>query len=208
MKKYLVLLVLLLNCVCAQESLNILVITAHDKADSLNLQVANYLMAYLTSYNHHVDWLDLYHHELDIPFFKHDSQEMEKNPFFQLNKEKIMAADRLVIVFPTYWYSMPGILKCWVDLITNYAWQFDKPTRAKAKHAISNALLINTRLQSSDRSPLVDNPALKQMHQTLSWIDIPEIITYEIGYVYDMNELRYEQHLSEISKMANALMAL
>jgi len=111
-------------------------ILAHDKKDSLNCHLFSQTIKYLELKEIEVDPLNLYDYEKDIPFYSHDKKNLEKNSFFKENKKRFMLADRLVIVHPIYWYSVPGILKTWMDLITNFAWKYEGKPYAKALHKI------------------------------------------------------------------------
>jgi NAD(P)H dehydrogenase (quinone) len=38
---------------------------------------------------------------------------------------RVDRADALVLVYPVYWWSMPGILKGWIDRVFSNGWAFD-----------------------------------------------------------------------------------
>ena len=38
---------------------------------------------------------------------------------------RIARADALVLVYPVYWWSMPGLLKGWIDRVFSNGWAFD-----------------------------------------------------------------------------------
>ncbi|HYG43104.1 MAG TPA: NAD(P)H-dependent oxidoreductase [Bordetella sp.] len=44
---------------------------------------------------------------------------------------RIDRADALVLVFPVYWWSMPGLLKGWIDRVFSNGWAFDFSLDAK-----------------------------------------------------------------------------
>lgn len=44
---------------------------------------------------------------------------------------RIDRADALVLVYPVYWWSMPGLLKGWVDRVFSNGWAFDYSPEAK-----------------------------------------------------------------------------
>lgn len=41
-------------------------------------------------------------------------------------QERIERADRLVIVYPVYWWSMPGLLKGWIDRVFSNGWAYNE----------------------------------------------------------------------------------
>ncbi len=47
------------------------------------------------------------------------------NPDVLAEQRRIDAADHLVLVFPVYWWSMPGLLKGWIDRVFISGWAFD-----------------------------------------------------------------------------------
>ncbi len=44
---------------------------------------------------------------------------------------RIDRADALVLVYPVYWWSMPGLLKGWIDRVFSNGWAFDFSLDAK-----------------------------------------------------------------------------
>ena len=148
-----------------------------------------------------VDILDLYQHQSTIPFYVSDRTVLEKNSFYQENKERFMAADRLLIVFPVYWYSTPGILKCWFDLINQFAWKFNGKYRpALPLHKIKKALVINlTLLTRWYNRFILGDPARDQVKKTLQFISIkPEM--YTVDRSTSLTERQLEKHLAHVKK--------
>lgn len=41
-------------------------------------------------------------------------------------QERIGRADRLIIAYPVYWWSMPGLLKGWIDRVFSNGWAYDE----------------------------------------------------------------------------------
>lgn len=66
---------------------------------------------------------------------------IELYPDYKINKraeqEALLWADIVVLQFPFYWYSVPGILKTWMDEIFEYGFAFGKTgDKMKGKHLI------------------------------------------------------------------------
>ncbi len=112
--------------------MRIVCVLAQDKIDSFNRKFFNALTAELSAYpHHHVETLDLYTVREQLLFYvqKDAIHSITKTPLasiplFSPTRDLVLAADVLVLVYPIYWYSMPGIMKTWLDLISNYAWKF------------------------------------------------------------------------------------
>lgn len=53
-------------------------------------------------------------------------------------QRRIERAEALVLVYPVYWWSMPGLLKGWIDRVFSNGWAFDdlagKPLVKKLRH--------------------------------------------------------------------------
>lgn len=46
-------------------------------------------------------------------------------------QERIDRADALVLVYPVYWWSMPGLLKGWIDRVFANGWAYDDDFRTR-----------------------------------------------------------------------------
>lgn len=66
---------------------------------------------------------------------------------FQLTRERpsdviaeqarIDKADALVLVFPVYWWSMPGIMKGWIDRVFTNGWAYEDKGEGKVEKKLS-----------------------------------------------------------------------
>lgn len=180
--------------------MRILAVIAHDKKTSLTNTIFEYLVDYLKNKNYTVDVLDLYEHAKDIPFYTHDKATLERNPFFQKNKELVMQADRLLVVFPMYWFSIPGILKCWLDLITNFAWDYQGGFKAQPRHHIKKAFIIYSTIYPWWYCMLVLRNCISHfLSKTFSWMGIQKTYSYAITSIFHMNDKKLEQHKRKIA---------
>jgi len=178
--------------------MRVLAVLAHDNPESLNTYFFNEIVNDLKKNNIEVDVLDLYQRADEIPFFTVDRKKLEANKFYQENRERFMAADRLLIVFPVYWYSGPGILKCWIDLITNFAYRYTGGTRAKALHKIQSAFVINTSTAPVwFRKIITGDLSCRQLCEFFKWIGIKRSGFYRIG-VKNMTDDKVQYHLKSI----------
>ena len=190
--------------------MKILAILAHDKKESLNNFIFSKIIDYLknknseTGNNIEIETLNLYDYADQIPFYIHDKEKLESNSFFQKNKSLILSADRLIIVHPIYWYSLPSILKTWVDLITNYAYKYVSGNNANALHNIKKVFVVNTSLMPLFyRKYFTANPAKKQLLYTFKFIGIKDINFYEIGNVYKLDGIKVKKHIKNILEKIN-----
>lgn len=192
--------------------MNIYAVIADDRPNSLLRELTSVALEGIAGRGHEVTILDLYEHASKIPFYRHkvvqDGKEvnlLEQTQFFGLNKQHFMAADRLVIAHPVYWHSVPGIMKCWIDLITNFAWQFEGGGKAKALHNIQKALVLNTSMQPTAR--FWHHSASRQLKKTFKWMGVPQVLVHEVGDVYALSKEDIDKHHEAVASMAQKLIS-
>ncbi len=187
--------------------MRILALVAHDKPTSLTKRIFQHAIETLKQQsNCTIDVLDLYERANEIPFYSSDRAHLEAHPFYQENKERFMQADRLLIVFPTYWYSTPGILKCWFDLINQFAWKFQgKYQPAHPLHRIKKALAINLTITPRWYNWLfLGDPARKQVQLTLQFLGIKPTM-HTVGNSTSLTETQLKKQLQNVEKLCKQL---
>lgn len=109
--------------------MNTFIITAHPSTAGFTHQIADvYSKAHIAAGND-CEILNLYSSELRQDFLSYEKlSDMSKQPHVSEIQGKINAADRLVFVFPLWWYEPPAILKNFADvnLTAGYAFKFAK----------------------------------------------------------------------------------
>ena len=164
----------------------------------LFLQAVNTLQAQ----GHQVDILNLYDRESEIPFFRHDRSEMESHPFYLENQQRFLQADALLLVFPLYWYSVPGIMKTWLDMINAWAYKYESGTYAKPLHKIKEAIIIYCSMQDKEHlDKELHNPVEQQLTETCKFIGIPKVHVYMVDKVTKMQPEDLQKHLEEVTKL-------
>ncbi|WP_447646081.1 NAD(P)H-dependent oxidoreductase [Nocardioides zeae] len=105
-----------------------LVVTAHPDPASLTHHVAALLREQLTAAGGEVATAHLAQEGFDPRFTTADRQAYltgHGHPRdVRAEQERLDVADHLVLVFPVYWWSMPGLLKGWVDRVFVAPWAF------------------------------------------------------------------------------------
>jgi NAD(P)H dehydrogenase (quinone) len=190
--------------------MRIYAIIAHPKKEGLNRTLFNAAINHLKEQGATVDVLDLYERVHDVPFYvppKTMTPGADKRfDFFYENKERYMAADRLFIVYPVYWYAVPGILKCWLDLITNFAWKFKTSTYALPLCTIKKTLVINTAsMPNWYRWFCTRNSATEMMKQSFKFMGLKPYKFYEIGKADKLTEKDIAQHIVKVTSLADWL---
>lgn len=98
-----------------------LVVIAHPVTDSLCHALAQSVIQALSEAGHTVEVEDLYATEFP-PALTSAERQSYYTPSFdavavQAQIERLLAADALVLVFPTWWFGFPAILKGWFDRV-------------------------------------------------------------------------------------------
>jgi NAD(P)H dehydrogenase (quinone) len=104
-----------------------LIVTAHPDPDSLTNDIAHRLARALKPGA--VEIADLAAEGFDPRFTRADrhtySTGSDFPPDVAAEQHRLDGADHLVLVFPVYWWSMPALLKGWIDRVFVNGWAFD-----------------------------------------------------------------------------------
>jgi NAD(P)H dehydrogenase (quinone) len=123
--------------------MKVLLVFAHPEARSLNGALRDVAVAELKAQGHTVKISDLYadgwKSEIDRADFpllapearlkvaaaSHDGFEAKAlTPDVLAEQEKLLWADMLILQFPLWWFTMPAILKGWVDRVFSYGFAY------------------------------------------------------------------------------------
>ena len=89
----------------------------------------------------------------DSLVYNHDAEYSEDLKFEQ---KRVEAADHLVLAFPVYWWSMPALLKGWIDRVLMGKWAFNRDPDLKMASNLPDLTvhllaIANTHAESFDR---------------------------------------------------------
>lgn len=186
-------------------------ILAHPRKDSLTGTLFYSAVRHMQESGAQVDVLDLYDRAQDVALYNPNLKNSH-NSFFEENKERFMAADRIFIVYPIFWYAVPGIMKCWMDLITSYAFDYSShdaqlfSNYAKPKHAIRKALVINSAgMTTFFRKFFTRNSGSEMVKETLKFLGISTYSFYEINDTTRMTPEKNAYHARKVTMLCNWL---
>ncbi|AWK85420.1 NAD(P)H-dependent oxidoreductase [Azospirillum thermophilum] len=108
-----------------------LVVTSHPEPASLTHAIARQVMAGIESDPSHTgEMADLAAEGFDPRFTSVDHELFLRrgaaDPGVLAEQRRIDRADVLVLVYPIYWWSMPGLLKGWIDRVFAQGWAYDE----------------------------------------------------------------------------------
>ena len=107
-----------------------LIVVAHPDPKSLTHSVATHLSKGVSTSGHTFELADLAAEAFDPRFNTADialyRREVPPPTDVAAEQARIDRADALVLVYPVYWWSMPGLLKGWVDRVFANGWAYDE----------------------------------------------------------------------------------
>jgi NAD(P)H dehydrogenase (quinone) len=123
--------------------MKVFVVLAHPESASLNHSLKNITMDVLQKAGHKVIVSDLYqmnwkasadagdfliHDEKERMFYERSSkkayEEGTQTPDIEAEQDKLLWADMIIFHFPLWWFSMPAILKGWVERVYAYGFGY------------------------------------------------------------------------------------
>lgn len=106
-----------------------LIVVAHPDPKSLSHGVAAHIADGVTNSGNSFDVADLSAEAFDPRFTAADiavhRREVPAPADVAAEQARIDRADALVLVYPVYWWSMPGLLKGWIDRVFANGWAYD-----------------------------------------------------------------------------------
>lgn len=107
-----------------------LIVTSHPLATSLTHAVAAAFGEGVTAAGHTAEIADLAAEGFDPRFTAHDMaaflKQAPQSADVLAEQARLDRADALVLVYPVYWWSMPGLLKGWIDRVFSNGWAYDE----------------------------------------------------------------------------------
>ncbi|MCU5775479.1 NAD(P)H-dependent oxidoreductase [Erwiniaceae bacterium BAC15a-03b] len=108
-----------------------LIVVAHPLTDSLTHAVAAQIAAGVSQSgaDNSAEIADLAADGFDPRFGKADIAAFNLQAAFPADviaeQQRVDAADALVLVYPVYWWSMPALMKGWIDRVFNNGWAYE-----------------------------------------------------------------------------------
>ena len=106
------------------------IVVVHPNGGSLTRSVANALAEALEAKGHSTEIADLAAERFDPVFGAADHAAFSAGaaaPADVLGEQRRLdRADHLILVYPVYWWSMPALLKGWIDRVFIAGWAFDE----------------------------------------------------------------------------------
>jgi len=168
--------------------LRTLLVIAHPRRTSLTGQAADAFCAAAEANGHTFEWADLAEEGFD-PVLR-DADEPDWNDpdkvYSEAVRREMQRIERnaaTVMIFPVYWWSMPALLKGWIDRVWNNGWAYGA---RRLPH--QRALLVGTAAGSAEdyRARGYDQAMLTQLVSgIMNYCGIPEA---DLRLLYDVTD--------------------
>ena len=129
-----------------------LIVTAHPLPDSLCMALAGRVTEKLQAAGHDVLREDLYAEKFN-PLLNAGERKSYYSPAYNADRvagqvNRLLAAEGIVLVFPTWWFGFPAILKGWFDRVWGPGIAYDHacdfgPIKPRLKH-LKRVLVVTT----------------------------------------------------------------
>ena len=150
-----------------------LIVVAHHDPQSLTHSLAVQVAAGLSASGHTFEIADLAAEGFDPRYNAADQRvhrtRAEPPADVVAEQARIDRADALVLVFPIYWWSLPGLLKGWIDRVFVNGWAIDygpdTPVVKKLRHLQVHLLALG----AADQSAFERHGYAKAMHTQIDY---------------------------------------
>jgi NAD(P)H dehydrogenase (quinone) len=109
--------------------MNVLVVLCHPRRDSLTGAIADAVVEGLEAAGHEPELADLYREGFDPRLDEPDEPDWGNvgkvySERVQAEMARVERHQAIILVFPIWWWSMPAMLKGWIDRVWNKDWAY------------------------------------------------------------------------------------
>ena len=106
-----------------------LLVVVHPRTDSLTANIGRRFAEVLHASGHEVEYADLAEERFDPALGEEDEPDWDNSeklysPAVRAEMQRIERNEAVVMVFPVWWWSMPALLKGWIDRVWNNGWAY------------------------------------------------------------------------------------
>jgi len=118
--------------------MKVLIVVAHPRKDSLTMSIAKRLISGIEASGNKYELLDLYKEKFNPVLTSPDEPDWNKPDKIYSDEviremQRIESSDALVFVFPVWWYSVPAIMKGYLDRVWNFGFAYGDSKKLPVK---------------------------------------------------------------------------
>lgn len=123
--------------------MRLLAVCCHPSPESFHASVRAAVLTRLTAAGHTVEVIDLYAEGFDPVMPRRQWQDPRRGggsaPDLSRHVDELRAAEGLILIYPTWWYGMPAMMKGWVDRVWQPGVAFEMEPRGGIRlHMLDN----------------------------------------------------------------------
>ncbi|MFI3311187.1 NAD(P)H-dependent oxidoreductase [Ewingella allii] len=192
-----------------------LIVVSHPIADSLTHAIAKQIAAGITGAEggHSVEIADLAAEDFDPRFTATDMNAFNGKsalPQDVLDEQaRVDRADALILVYPIYWWSMPGQLKGWIDRVFANGWAYEDDGSGKVVKKLLHLKVHLVALGGADMRTFARHGYFGSMktqidHGIFDYCGAP-VLTSEL--IHTANPADFEANLALAKKLGQKVVA-
>lgn len=203
----------------------VLVVFAHPEPKSFCAAMKDTVVDTLINEGHEVKVSDLYRMKFVLPldktdfttltnpgYFKPQTEQVACNskgfegfsPEVKEEHEKVKWADTLIFVYPLYWWSVPGIMKNWIDRILSMGFAYGmkgqaslKPRKGMIMYTTGGPKAFHTSIGMEEVAwKLMNNGVFKFCGMTA----LQPHVVYQPAWVDDTQRKKFLEEVAELMK--------
>lgn len=135
--------------------MKILIVYCHPIKESFNHAVLESVETALSGLGHDCRVADLYAEKFDPVMVEADFAQFLGKPMpteIQQEQARFEWAEGIVFIFPVWWWSIPAMLKGWIDRVISYGWAWKDPLNPESGYLHSRKLLVIPTAGASKRA--------------------------------------------------------
>ena len=125
--------------------MNVLVIYTHPIKESFNRKILTAVEQELVASGHSVKTADLYAEKFPCAMTADDFAAFENlpmSPEILSEQERVDWCEAMIFIFPIWWWSLPAMLKGWIDRVMSYGWAWVDPKDPDSGHLRHRKILV------------------------------------------------------------------
>lgn len=190
--------------------MKLLLVLAHPLEDSFTFAVAQAARDALEANGHEVDWLDLYREDFEPRLSAEERRAYLAAPYdasaISPLAARLLAADGLILVFPTWWFGLPAILKGYLDRVFAPGVAFDHRPGGGLVGRLANIKLLYALTSTGSPSWVVrlalGDPVRRILRRGIATLCAKQV-TFRMLCLHDMDRAsaaKRQAHLQRVRK--------
>ena len=188
-----------------------LVVVSHSDPNSLTQHIAHVTVDAIAATGGGVELADLTAENFEPRFSQADLDQYRRTGILpadvKAEQDRVDRADQLILVFPMYWWSMPALLKGWIDRVFINGWAFDlTPDNAFATKL--DRLTVHLVAVAADDSSSFERHGIHDAFRIQIERGIVEYVGATVGsttFVHESESKSRDALASEVRELADAL---